>query len=325
MTHVETGDVDDRRLGSERWLNRDTSSFNFITAFRSAYGYHVELPMPAASRLLTVLFYALGFATPVLAQLPFYTDDPAVTDSGKLHFEFFNEYDILQLQYPNVRQNTANYKLNYGLPHNLELDIDVPYLAIFRAAALPDASGGGDTNLGIKWEFHKQAANSYLPAFGASLYIEFPTGDSSRQLGSGLTDYWLNTIAQERLSEKTRVNVNLGYLFAGNSSTGVLGVQSNRGHVYTGGLSILHDFTDRLTLGTEVYGGYDPTGNFGRSQLQFMLGSQYQLRSGLSLDLGVLGGRFVGSPRIGTQVGVSVDFPDVFRKSSRYACSFTKC
>jgi hypothetical protein len=273
-------------------------------------------------RLLTFLLCALGLATPLPAQLPFYTDDPSVTAAGKFHFEFFNEYDVLQLQYPNVRQNTANYKLNYGLPRNLELDVDVPYLAILRAATLPGAVGNGDTNLGVKWEFHKQARGSHVPALGASFYIEFPTGDSSRQLGSGLTDYWLNTIAQESLSDKTRVNFNLGYLFAGNSSTGLVGVQSSRGHVYTGGLSVLHDVTARLTLGTEVYGGYDPTGNFGRSQLQFMLGTQYQVRSGITVDLGILGGKYVGSPRVGAQIGFSVDFPAVFRKSLAEARPF---
>ena len=279
--------------------------------------------MPAAGRLLAFPLCALGFATPLLAQLPFYTDDPAVTDPRRFHFEFFNEYDVLQLQYPNVRQNTANYKLNYGLPHNLEVDVDVPYLAILRAAASPDAIGGGDTNLGIKWEFHKQARGSHVPALGASLYIEFPTGDSHRQLGSGLTDYWLNTIAQASLSDKTRVNLNLGYLFAGNSSTGALGVQANRGHVYTGGLSVLHDFTARLTLGAEVYGGYDPTGTFGRSQLQLMLGTQYQLRNAMVLGLGILGGKFVGSPRIGAQIGFAIDLPDVFRKPAPNARPFT--
>jgi hypothetical protein len=279
--------------------------------------------MPAAPRLFAFFLCTPGFATQLLAQLPFYTDDPAVTDPGKFHFEFFNEYDALQHQYPNVGQNTSNYKLNYGLPRNLELDVDAPYLAILRAAASPDAFGYGDTDLGIKWEFHKQARGSHLPALGASLYIEFPTGDSNRQLGSGLTDYWLNTIAQESLSDKSRINFILGYLFAGNSSTGVVGVESTRGHVYTGGLSVLHDFTARMTLGAEVYGGYDPAGNFGRSQLQFMLGTQYHLRNSITVVLGVLGGKYVGSPRIGLQIGFSVDFPDVFYKPSPGARSFT--
>ncbi len=55
---------------------------------------------------------------------------------------------------------------------------------------------------------------------GASFYVEFPTGNEKQQLGSGLIDYWLNLCVQEPLSEKTRVNVNLGYLFAGNTTGG---------------------------------------------------------------------------------------------------------
>jgi Putative MetA-pathway of phenol degradation len=257
---------------------------------------------------------ALSVAEPLLSQLPFYTDDPAVTEKGKLHFEFFNELDALQLQYPNVRQNTANYKLNYGLPHNLELDVDVPYLAIFRAVGTQNSLGGGDTNLGIKWEFHQQAKSSHIPALGASLYVEFPTGDAHQQLGSGLTDYWLNLIAQESISDKTRINLNLGYLFAGNSSTGVLGIQATRGHVYTGGLSVLHDFTERLTLGGEVYGGYTNNGDLGRSQFQVQAGGQYAIRHGLSVCFGVLGGKYIASPRLGGQIGFAMDFPDVVRK-----------
>ena len=99
--------------------------------------------LPARSCLL--LFGTIWIAAPLMAQLPFYTDDPAVTERGKWHFEFFNEFDALQLQYPNIRQNTANCKLNYGLPFNLELDVDVPYLAIFRTVGTPNALGGGDT------------------------------------------------------------------------------------------------------------------------------------------------------------------------------------
>lgn len=258
----------------------------------------------------------LCLCTPLAAQMPFYTDDPAVTEKGKLHFEFFNEYDFLQLQYPNIRQNTANYKLNYGLPYNLELDFDVPYLAIYRAVGTPGAAGGGDANLGVKWEFHKERTGSPLPALAASFYVEFPTGDEREQLGSGLVDYALNLIAQKSITKKTRINGNLGYLFAGNTSTGAVGIQSTRGHVYTGGLSLLHDFSGRLTLGMEAYGGYTSNGGLGRSQLQFLAGGQYQIRPGVGFDFGVLGGRFVASPRFGAQVGFSMDFPDAFRKPS---------
>jgi hypothetical protein len=141
--------------------------------------------MQLFGRSCILLFCALGVATPLEAQLPFYTDDPAVTERGKWHFEFFNELDALQLQYPNLRQNTANYKLNYGLPFNLELDVDVPYLAIFRAVGSPDDSGGGDTNLGVKWQFHKESPHSRAPALGASLISNFRPGMPAASLARG--------------------------------------------------------------------------------------------------------------------------------------------
>src|SRR5215469_13838328 len=91
-----------------------------------------------------------GICSPLLAlaQMPFYTDNADVTDTGTLHFEFFNEFDALQsAQYPNLQQNTLNGKANYGLPHRLELDVDVPYLSIHRTSGTKSSSGMGDTNL----------------------------------------------------------------------------------------------------------------------------------------------------------------------------------
>ncbi len=255
-----------------------------------------------------------SFAAPLAAQLPFYTDNADVTDPGKVHFEFFNEIDALQHpQFPNLRQNTVNYKLNFGLPYGLELDLDSPYLAIFRATETPGSAGIGDTNLGVKWNFRKTPQGTLSPALSASLYIEFPTGDTRAELGSGLTDYWLNFIGQKPFSDKTRVIGNLGYLFAGNTSTGVVGIETTRGHVVTGGLSIQHDFTPRITLGGEIYGGYTTNQGLARSQFQGLIGGQYNIRNGLAFTFGLLGGKYVASPRIGGQIGFAVDFPDVAR------------
>jgi hypothetical protein len=111
-------------------------------------------------RFARSILLLLSIPASVSAQLPFYTDDPGVTDRGKCHFEFFNEYDVLQLQYPSLRQNTADYKLSYGLPFNLELDVEVPYLGIYRASRTPNSFGNGDANLEVKWEFHKESPAS---------------------------------------------------------------------------------------------------------------------------------------------------------------------
>ncbi len=268
------------------------------------------------SRRRSILFALLFVATPLWAQQPFYTDDPAVTDRGAWHLECFDEIDGLQRsQLPNLKQNTTNCKANVGLPHNLELDLDSPYIGIFRAlGTLPQNSNGiGDLNLGVKWNFHKEAKNSRVPAFGVSFYIEFPTGDTTQELGSGLTDYALNFMIQKHLSETTRMTANGGMLFAGNTSTGVVGINGPAARVYTGGVSLLHDINARWTVGTEVYGGYTDNDGLARTQLQVMAGATYKVRNGLSLAFGMLGGKYVGSPRIGAQVGFAIDFPEAVR------------
>lgn len=265
--------------------------------------------MPTPKRLLLVVLLVFP-AGPLLAQMPFYTDNADVTEHGTLHFELFNEYDGLQsAQFPDLRQNTFNYKVNYGLPYHLEIDLDAPYLSIYRARGAADSNGPGDTDMGIKWNFHQAAHPLTFPALSASLYIEFPTGDTGQQLGSGLTDYWLNSIAQEPLSDRTRINANLGFLFAGNTSTGVLGIQTTRGHVYTGGLSLLHDFNPRVTLGIEAYGAIDDNNGLGKDQFQGLAGGQYQLNPRMAVTFALLGGSHVASPKIGGQVGFEVDFP----------------
>jgi hypothetical protein len=262
------------------------------------------------SRILLVLVCLAGHAGLLRAQLPFYTDNADVTAEGTLHFETFDELDRLQpAQYPDLRQNTFNYKVNYGLPCGLELDIDAPFLAIYRAPMPGNSNGPGDTDMGIKWNFRKEARPLSAPALSASLYIEFPTGDTHQQLGSGLTDYWLNGIAQESLSDKTRVNANFGFLFAGNTSTGVLGTENVHGHVVTGGLSLQHDFSRGLTLGAEAYGANADDSRLGKDQLQELAGGWYQLTQRFAVSFAVLGGSHIASPRIGEQVGFEADFP----------------
>ena len=254
------------------------------------------------------------------AQQPFLTDDAAVTDKGVVHVEVFNELDRLQvLQFPNLRQNTLNFKVNYGLPHGLEIDFDVPVLGIFRAPGGPlgNSKGIGDTNLGLKWNFLPGSEKTRAPALAVTFYVELPTGDVSKELGSGLRDYALNFIAQKHWSDKTRITCNTGLVFSGNTSTGVIGIQNTRGRVWTGGVSVLHDFHPRWTFGAEVYGGYTSNDGLAKSQLQAMVGGKFTIREGMTFDFGVAGGKFVASPRIGGLVGVSMDLPAAVKSGKK--------
>jgi hypothetical protein len=86
--------------------------------------------------------------------------------------------------------------------------------------------------------------------------------------------------------------------------------------VYTSGLSLIHDINSRLSLGGEAYAGVADTDGLGRTQLQGMAGGSFALRSGLAVTFGLIVGKYEASPRIGGQVGLSMDFPDMFRRST---------
>jgi hypothetical protein len=224
--------------------------------------------------------------------------------------EMFDEYDGLQSsQFPDERQNTANFKINYSPLSNLELDLDVPYLNIQRAPGRESSRGVGDTNIGAKWSLPADRSQPLGMSYAVSFYVEFPTGNAAQGLGSGLTDYWLNLVFQKPLSGSMRINGNLGILFAGNTSTGAVGIQTRRGQVYTGGFSILHDVSSRLALGAELYGGISDGAGQDKTQLQAMAGGQFSVRDGFSLCFGVLGGKYGATPRLGGQVGIAVDLP----------------
>lgn len=245
------------------------------------------------------------------AQIPFYTDDADTTEKGKAHVEFFNEHDLLQKSaHPAKRQNTFNFTFNYGLTDRLELGINFPVLTIVNARTVPGGSvaGVGDTQFGVKYRFRDEREGSRLPAMAVVFYVEAPTGDSSRQLGSGLTDYWLYGVAQKSLTKKVKGRLNGGVLFSGNNSTGLIGVSTTRGQVYTGNGSLVRAFTPKLTLGAELFGAVTNNFQLSRGQLTAQVGGNYGLSENITLTFGVLGGRYAASPRLGAHLGLSLDF-----------------
>ena len=149
---------------------------------------------------------------------------------------------------------------------------------------------------------------SRLPALAAVFYIEAPTGSTQKELGSGLYDYWLYGVAQKSLRKRTTARVNGGVLFSGNTSTGLIGIRTVRGHVYTGNASLTRTCTDKLTLGAEVFGALTSNFELNRGQLTGQVGGDYSVNRHLTLTFAVLGGRFVASPRAGLHLGFAYDF-----------------
>ena len=257
-----------------------------------------------------LLWLLILFVTTINAQQPFVTDDADTTPKGKFHFEFSNEFDWLKRSsFPNLRQNTADFELDFGLFDGVEIGIESPWLTIFNdAGAAPRrVSGVGDTNVSLKYNFHQEREHSRIPALAIGLNLELPTGAAKRQLGSGLADFYMNGIIQKSLSAKTKLRVNGGILFSGNETTGAVGIRS-RGTVLTGGGSLVKQVSPKLQFGAELTGAFTRIRDLGKGHLQTLVGGNYQFRENASFDFGVVAGKFSASPRAGVQLGLSVDF-----------------
>lgn len=259
-------------------------------------------------RLAIFLFCMSLYTLTVYSQIPFYTDDADTTPKGQFHLEMYNEHDVLQKSaYPAKRQNTFVFTLNYGLTKKLELGVNAPYITLInsRVADAGAVSGQGDVQFGLKYRLRNEREKSKLPALAIVFYVEAPSGSTRKELGSGLTDYWLYGIAQKSLTTRTTARFNGGILFSGNSSTGLIGIRTERGQVYTGNMSLVRQFSNKLSLGAEVFGAVTNNFKLDRGQLTAQLGAQYSLTKKVTLTFGLLGGSFTASPRAGVHLGFS--------------------
>jgi hypothetical protein len=266
---------------------------------------HRDSPTRLKCLSLAAAFIVLGAARSP-AQQPFVTDDAEVTSRGQWHFEYANQFYILQKSaYPNLRQDTNNFVIQYGLFHGVEVNMDFPLIAIgnARGSGTPSVFGLGDVDFAVKWNLVNEAPDGARPAFTVTAAAEFPTGSEKKQLGSGLTDYVLNTIFQKTFSD-TALHANAGIQFAGNTRTGVVGIRTP-GRILIGGLSAARDLSERLRLGLDLNGAEIHDGGRVEKQLQLTAGGNYALTRNDTLDFGVLVGWYDG-PRFGLILGISL-------------------
>lgn len=255
---------------------------------------------------------AIALLSPIIgrAQLPFYTDDADTTPKGKVHLELSNEHDWLQTSsLPGKRQNTTVFTFNYGVTNHVEVGVNAPFIKIFNDPSLTTENPGGigDTQFGVKVRVLDEREGSKRPAASIVFYVEAPTGNTRKQLGSGLVDYWLYGVIQKSLTKRTTGRLNGGVLFAGNSSTGLIGIETSRGQVFTGNGSLVRQFTPQLRLGAELFGAVTNNFSLSRGQLVGQFGGGYAVRENFELTFGVLGGRFPASPHLGFQLGFAYD------------------
>ncbi len=174
--------------------------------------------------------------TQALAGPPFKTDDPQPVDH--LHWEFYVA-SAQEFQKHETSATCPHFEVNYGVVANVQLHIVAP----LGYAHTEDGThyGYSDTELGVKYRFLDETETS--PQVGFFPLVELPTGDASKQLGSGKVQAYLPVWGQKSWGKFTT--------YAGG------GLWYNPGagqkNWLFSGWEAQYDFSEVLTLGGELY------------------------------------------------------------------------
>ncbi len=136
-----------------------------------------------------------------------------------------------------------------------------------------------------------------------SAAVEVPSGDAATQLGSGFTDFVVNSIGQKSLSDRIVVHANVGYQNKGNTLTGAIGIRTP-GKIVSEGLSITMDVTPGLNLGADINGAQIRTAHRQDRQLQLTVGGTQALGAKTSLAFSMFTGWYE-SPQWGILAGMT--------------------
>ena len=252
---------------------------------------------------------AICLPAPAVAQQPFVVDDAEVTPLRQWHIQISGHVDWLRpAARPVLWQGTLESDFNYGLLNRVEVGAQLPFIGLVsdRTVAPRVINGIGDVSFGAKLRLTRDPEARH--AFAGSVSIELPTGNRSRNLGSGLVDYGANVVSQHRLATSLTLRFNGGVVLAGNTQTGAIGIR-HRGTILTGGGSLVAAVSQRLQVGAELTTARSQKATIGGSFTAWQAGGNLVLRPGLTLDAGVLGGWGDASSRWGLQVGTSINLP----------------
>jgi opacity protein-like surface antigen len=175
-----------------------------------------------------------GAAAPGLAGPPYQTDDPEPTDLH--HWEIYS-FATLDGHRSNF-DGATGVDLNYGAAEGLQLTATLP-IAFEHVAGAGWRSGFGDVEIGAKYRFIRDEEHGIQAAIFPRVIL--PTAD--RGLGGHQVRLLLPLWAQKDLKDGTSLFGGGGYEI--NPGAG------NR-NFWQAGMALTHDFSTRLSLGTEV-------------------------------------------------------------------------
>jgi len=158
-----------------------------------------------------ILLFLMSLPRLGFAERPFLETETAIpTDRGLYRLESGLVFQRIAV---NQKQSTFNLGLRYGLIHNLEFNLNLPYL--FVSDNGNSKNRPGDLLLKTKIRFLKGRAANPLSVAG-QMVLKFPTaGESDFYHTTGVVDLGFIAIASKTFSPLT-AHINLGYYFIGN-------------------------------------------------------------------------------------------------------------
>ena len=163
---------------------------------------------------------------------PFKTDDPQPVDFRHWEFYLASEQEFAR---HSTTATLPHFEVNFGAFQNVQLHVVAP-LGFVRTGD-GRAYGYSDTELGVKYRFLQESDD--LPQIGVFPLVELPTGNASRQLGSGSMEAYIPVWIQKSWGKFTTYG---GGGFWYNPGTG------NRNWIFAG-WEAQYDFSSVVTVG----------------------------------------------------------------------------
>jgi hypothetical protein len=244
----------------------------------------------AVSIIISAQFLCLPY---VFAGRPLSTDDVWTVEKGRFQLE--TGFDFTR-QDNHDWEISPSLTLSYGLLEKMDIGIRSSYLFVLPKAG-ENENGLGDTEIKLKYRLAEE--KGWMPAFAISGKVKIPTASESRGLGSGNTDFGLNTILTKNLSKRFALHLNLGYTFIGENG-------ENNELNYSGALQFV--LSDKWALVGEIVGVKNFSGLEGDNPLSGLFGTYYLITENITWDAGVEIGMNKAAPDFRLTTGLTFLF-----------------
>ncbi len=229
----------------------------------------------------------------VFAARPLMTDDAGTVEKGKFQIEM--GFDATR-QDNDDREISPSLTLSYGLLERMDLGIGGSSLFIHPREG-GNEKGLGDTEFKLKYRLLDD--KDWIPAFAIAGKLKIPTAKESKGLGSGKTDFNINTIFTKNLSKRWALNLNLGVTFIGEH-----GSDNEFNYSLAGQFAL----SDKWAVVGEIFGVNNFNGHKRDDPVSGLVGIQYMLGDNFVLDAGVEIGMNKAAPDFRLTTGVTFFF-----------------